>query len=144
MLKLEELPGALIELKEKLLTHISENCAGEANEHLLTELRKRLMSKPPRTAKTKESQQKPTAKKLNDQQSKFLKSIPVMDEPDDDEIKPTSDSIQLQKSGIGYVIGIDSELPNQVKNLAKATDADREKYLNILTENAIKQLDQLL
>lgn len=143
-MKLEELAGALTELKEKLFICVSEGSAAEANEHLLTELRKRIMSKQSQPAKRREILQKLSAKKLNDQQSKFLKAIPVAEKPDEAVIKPTAESIQLQKSGKGYVIGIDGELPQEVKNLAKATDADREKYLNTLTENAKKQLDQLL
>ncbi len=144
-MKLEDLAGALTELKEKLFISISEDAATEANENLLTELRKRIMDKQFNSVKRQliksTPEFKPSKRKLNQQQAKFLKAIPVTEIQDDNSIKPNADSIQLQKSDNGYSIGIDSELPQQVKDLAKVTNADVQQYLNTLTENAKKQPD---
>ena len=145
-MKLEELAGALIELKERTFICISEDSASEANENLLTELRKRIMSKQPQPAKRKEvlPNPKPSNNKLNEQQSKLLKAVPVVEQPDQTSTKVTPDSIQLEKSSNGYVIGVDSELPQQVKDLVKVSDSDTQQYIDTLTEKAKKQLDQLL
>lgn len=147
-MKLEELAGALTELKKRIFIAISEDSAAEANENLLTELRKRIMAKQNQSVNKKETAvspaPKPSSKKLNEQQSKFLKALPVMEQPDQTSTKATADSIQLEKSGSGYMIGVDSELPQQVKDLAKVSDSDMQRYIDTLTETAKKQLDQLL
>lgn len=144
-MKLQDLAGALKELREKLFISISEDAATEANENLLTELRKRIMDKQFHSVKRQliksTTEFKSSKRKLNQQQAKFLKAIPVTEIQDDNSIKPNADSIQLQKSDNGYSIGIDSELPQQVKDLAKVTNADVQQYLNTLTENAKKQPD---
>lgn len=149
-MKLEELAGAITELKEKLLISIQEESAADANETLLTELRKRIMAKQPDTVKKKIAPKPvamPADKKLNEQQSKFLKSIPepetqIQEKPDLK--RATQDSIQIDRSSNGYTISIDSELSLPVKNGAKVTDGDMQKYLATINENAKKQLDQLL
>ncbi len=143
-MKLEELAGALTELKEKLFISIQEESAVEANETLLSELRKRIMSRQPAAVKKKVVAPKPVDKKLNDQQAKFLRSIPDEETEEPAQRRATAESIQVQKSGNGYVIGIDRELPEQIKDLANVTDADTQQYLNTINENAKKQLDQLL
>jgi hypothetical protein len=144
-MKLEELAGALTELKEKLFISIQEESATEANEALLSELRKRIMTKQPDPVKKKiVAPQKPTKKKLNEQQSKSLKTVPEEIQEEPQQKRATADSIQLQKSENGYTIGIDNDLPEQLKNLAKPTSADTQQYMNIIRENATKQLDQLL
>jgi hypothetical protein len=147
-MKLEELAGALTELKERLFISIKEESAAEANETLLKELRQRIMEKQQKIIKKKVAPKpvaKPADKKLNEQQSKFLKTVPGEETPEEPQQKSASpDSIQLQKTGNGYMIGIDSGLPEQIKNLAQATDSDIQQYLDTINENTKKQLDQLL
>lgn len=142
-MKLEELAGALTELKEKLFISIQEEAAGEANETLLSELRKRIMAKQPEPVKKKMAS-KPIDMKLNEQQSKFLKSVPDEGTEEPAQRRATADSIRVQRSANRYVIGIDSDLPEQIKDLAKVTDADTQQYLETIKENAQKQSDQLL
>lgn len=144
-MKLEELAGALTELKEKLFISIQGESAAEANEPLLSELRKRILSKQSAAVKKKVVAPKPVDKKLNEQQSKFLKVVPEEEETEEPvQKRATAESIQVQRSGNGYVIGIDSALPETMKDLAKVTEADRQQYINTIKENAQKQLDQLL
>jgi hypothetical protein len=148
-MKLEELAGALTELKKKLFISIQEESAAGANEALLSELRERIMTKQPEQIKKKivvpKQIIKSTDKKLNEQQSKFLKTVPEEEIPEKPQQKRVAaDSIQLQKSENGYIISIDSDLPVQLKNLAKPTSTDTKQYMNIIRENATKQLDQLL
>lgn len=142
-MKLEELAGTLTELKEKLFLSIQEESAAEANETLLTELRKRIMAKQPERVKKKIAP-KPTDKKLNERQSKFLKIVQEEEREEPLRKKANEDSIKIQRTDKGYVIGIYSELPEPVKDLAKVTDGDRQRYLDTINENAIKQLDKLL
>lgn len=139
-MKLEDLPGILQELKGKLLRSVKEDAAPVANDAVVTELRKRiLITKNPVRSITST---RPAGKKLNEQQSKFLKQVaPAETDPSN---PVPIDAIQVQTTEDGYAISIDTGLPQTLKDRAIVTDADVLRYedtlINEIEKNQAQQL----
>jgi hypothetical protein len=123
-MNLEQLPKALLNIKDRLLVAVIDEAAPVANNELVDTLTKRATKKGPGG---RQNQAVPS--QLNQQQQKFLKQAPIAQE------QPVT--IQALKQNNGYIITASSTRIN-------VTAADLSHYRKTISEQAIKTLDKLL